>query len=577
MFDQAIEGRPSSLRHVALLDFFARDSRPTFVLEQAQIGQPPFQQPKIIYRNRAFESFLESSQLSGTQHSSFNDWVRTLSAGNDNEFSPEVSEYGGRAWTNTQLYQTWTVVCADASLPSATGSSLVLPTRPLPSPLLQPVVAGDDSSIVSSEPQRSSTVESISSTVDSLKSTLSEDAPTTTLALDWTRFPLAEVTPHIVLVRDYPWHETALGPMELWSDSLRSVVVWIMNNPDPRLILVGKDCVMIYNEPCCSVFGRKHPAALGRPAVETWGEIWADVKPMVSLAVDQGKTTKVTDMQLMMERYGWLEETYWNFSMLPIIGAGGYGLGALDEFTEATRDVIGKRRREGVMRLNTAISHSSTLQHLWASFIEALVPDNLDLPFGLIYSLDRESKSSPNGTASYILAGSLGFDPGEPSIPNRISLESPATVASIANACLKASTTNEIVLMSNKDDTLPAEFGVSIPGRGFGDKVTDACVLPVGTLSQDKPDMFLIFACNPRRQLNREFVMYVQYMRDLLAKAAALISLPEEQQRNRRKFEQIEHTLTQRLKEHEERFTRMASSAPVGMVRANVLVAADHH
>jgi len=76
----------------------------------------------------------------------------------------------------------------------------------------------------------------------------------------------------------------------------------------------------------------------------------------------------------------------------------------------------------------------------------------------------------------------------------------------------------------------------------------------------------------PRRLFTDESRLFVSHISDLVSKAAALISLPEEQRRDQEKFEQINFALSQQLQiialkaeKNEETFTRMAQSAPFGM------------
>jgi hypothetical protein len=58
----------------------------------------------------------------------------------------------------------------------------------------------------------------------------------------------------------------------------------------------------------------RHPQYLGGQGEECWREIWHIVGPMMSQVVESGKATWSEDFFLLMERSGFLEETYFTFS-----------------------------------------------------------------------------------------------------------------------------------------------------------------------------------------------------------------------------------------------------------------------
>src|SRR5215207_2689310 len=66
--------------------------------------------------------------------------------------------------------------------------------------------------------------------------------------------------------------------------------------------------------------------------------------PMVESVIDRGEATYSEDLPLMMDRNGYLEETYFTFSYSPIRDeSGGIG-GMFCACTETTPKVIGERR-----------------------------------------------------------------------------------------------------------------------------------------------------------------------------------------------------------------------------------------
>ncbi|MEU8615338.1 SpoIIE family protein phosphatase, partial [Actinoplanes sp. NPDC048791] len=76
------------------------------------------------------------------------------------------------------------------------------------------------------------------------------------------------------LVRLHPWAATSLGPAEAWDPVVRATVDMLLASPVPMVLAYGDDHVLIYNDAYAEVLGARHPAALGRPAADVFGELW---------------------------------------------------------------------------------------------------------------------------------------------------------------------------------------------------------------------------------------------------------------------------------------------------------------
>jgi len=71
---------------------------------------------------------------------------------------------------------------------------------------------------------------------------------------------------------------------------------------DPRVVVWGDKHIILYNEAALPIMGNKHPHALGRPPTVAFGELWPNVLPIVSLAYNEGKSTKLDKMELLIRR-----------------------------------------------------------------------------------------------------------------------------------------------------------------------------------------------------------------------------------------------------------------------------------
>jgi hypothetical protein len=73
-------------------------------------------------------------------------------------------------------------------------------------------------------------------------------------------------------------------------------------------ILWGEELVLLYNDAYVPVLGpRKHPRAMGRPAQESFRELWDTVGPMFQRVLG-GETLSLEDGSLPLDRRGFLEE-----------------------------------------------------------------------------------------------------------------------------------------------------------------------------------------------------------------------------------------------------------------------------
>ncbi|GAA0574378.1 hypothetical protein GCM10010172_68760 [Paractinoplanes ferrugineus] len=76
------------------------------------------------------------------------------------------------------------------------------------------------------------------------------------------------------IVRDLPWDDTPLGPRERWDPVVTATVDLVLSSPMPMAFSFGDSFVLIYNDAYADLIGTLHPAAMGRPAAEAFGESW---------------------------------------------------------------------------------------------------------------------------------------------------------------------------------------------------------------------------------------------------------------------------------------------------------------
>src|SRR5580692_5759038 len=119
------------------------------------------------------------------------------------------------------------------------------------------------------------------------------------------------------LMRATKWSRTSLGPVELWPQALRTCVRILLTSRQPMFVWWGDDLINLYNDAYKSIVGGKHPEALGQPARMVWREIWDEIGLRVA-AIRGNQGTYDESLLLIMERYGYKEETYYTFSYSPV-------------------------------------------------------------------------------------------------------------------------------------------------------------------------------------------------------------------------------------------------------------------
>ena len=220
------------------------------------------------------------------------------------------------------------------------------------------------------------------------------------------------------LICEVDWSKTAIGPMESWSPTLRMMVNFLLANRFPLLLWWGPEYIQLYNDAYRPIPGTKHPRCLGQPARECWPEIWHILEPLIDRPFHGGPATWMEDIFLEINRHGFVEETHFTIAYSPVpdeTAARGIG-GVLATVHEITEKVVGERRIVALRDLAARAAEAKTAEEACAIAAETLGGHAQDVPFALIYLLDR------NGERAH-LAGAAGIGIGEPASPAVIDLQ----------------------------------------------------------------------------------------------------------------------------------------------------------
>jgi PAS domain S-box-containing protein len=156
------------------------------------------------------------------------------------------------------------------------------------------------------------------------------------------------------LIAAFDWAATPLGGIEGWSPGLRAVVAMALRAPTPIALFLGREGILLYNDPYRSIAGPRHPDVLGRPVAEGWPEV-ADFNAEVIRAVLGGRTLSYRDRELRLRRNGVDEQVWLDLDYSPIADEAGRPSGVIVHVSETTgavkrdRAAAGQRERLRLM------------------------------------------------------------------------------------------------------------------------------------------------------------------------------------------------------------------------------------
>jgi signal transduction histidine kinase len=208
--------------------------------------------------------------------------------------------------------------------------------------------------------------------------------PTVPLATDW----LIGGGEMAKLIKAKDWSKTPLGPIESWPDSLRTVVSLAQASSSPISIAWGPHHIQIYNDGYWPICGDKHPTSMGQDFRKCWEAPWAVIGEAYESA-RAGKTAYLENMRMFLDRYGFLEETWFTFSFSPITDRSGSIAGLFHPVTELTAQSLSERRTQTLRDLAGAAGKSATVDEAFQSCASQFTDANLDVPFALFYLLDE--------------------------------------------------------------------------------------------------------------------------------------------------------------------------------------------
>lgn len=231
-------------------------------------------------------------------------------------------------------------------------------------------------------------------------------------------------------MRRHTWAQTAIGTPDHWPQSLRTAVSICLNSRFPMILWWGPDLTILYNDPYIPILGRKHPDwALGRPGRDCWAEAWDVIGPLLTRVMEAGEANWADDLVLFINRSGYLEECYFQFSYSPIRDESGGIAGVFTPVSETTEKVLAERRLKTLRDLASAGYQARDPVNACTSLARVLEANPHDVPFAAIYLFDPQRRTAR-------LTATAGIAAGTPVSPIEIPQDAPTTELELACAAM---------------------------------------------------------------------------------------------------------------------------------------------
>jgi PAS domain-containing protein len=278
---------------------------------------------------------------------------------------------------------------------------------------------------------------------------------------------------------------------------------------------------------------------------------------------------------LLLHRYGFLEETYYSWKFVPMVGDEGYVVASYATVVEVTREIISDRRLGSLQNVGMQLTATKSMDCFWPNLLKGLEPNDMDLPIVMLYSVTMSNARAYTPQAepsSCTLEGHLGVSESDVLALSNIDLTAKTSgIAELFHSCLNRVSS---MLMVVERKALPQGLFNSTRWRGFGVRSEQFVLYPIQTRSGTLVGVMLI-GLNPRRHFDSDYQDYIHLLTKQTTTHLSAILLVEEikQSENNAKASALQRAelssqLRQRTKEFEQsedRFARFAGLANVGV------------
>ncbi|KAI0379417.1 hypothetical protein F5Y04DRAFT_128655 [Hypomontagnella monticulosa] len=382
-----------------------------------------------------------------------------------------------------------------------------------------------------------------------------------------------EISPIQTFFRDIDWDKSSVGPRGSWGPELRHISRFLVADTSPAVLFWGRSSCIIYNEAYLPLLGNKHPGAMGMDASQVFSTIWEQLAGKITEQRETRCTETCTATRLLIERNGHMEETYFDWKLIPVTDDDGEVRGSYGIPLDRTQEVICSRQNDCIQRICRHTGTAHNVKELWRTLLDALKIDAKDLPFALLYSLDeqlgiRATPSKPSYPCH--LEGTIGVDADQVIEQEYIDLS--CDIDGFAPTMLKALKRDSMLVLEASDPSL-RKLLRGIGWTGHDPPCDQFVVIPIK--DDGRIVAFMVVGLNPYRRYSSQFCEFLQLIADVAAPQISRARLSEEVARHNElaKRAQLDR------KRSDMRFSRFAEWSIVGLavtdVNGNIIYAND--
>lgn len=192
------------------------------------------------------------------------------------------------------------------------------------------------------------------------------------------------------LVRNYNWKETSLGDPHEWPECIRTAVSICLNSAFPNSVYCGDEFNLIYNDGYIQIAGNNHPDILGMPRFRAWPESWKQTQVLFEQVISSRSAVNAVDELFLLNRYGFIEQAYFNYTLSPIIDAAGKVCGIFNSLLETTDRVLAERRAALLKQFKSGSAKFDKLDSAFEEVLGPLQREGRDIPFAALYETDKQ-------------------------------------------------------------------------------------------------------------------------------------------------------------------------------------------
>ena len=289
----------------------------------------------------------------------------------------------------------------------------------------------------------------------------------------------------------FDWEATALGRVDAWPSALVSAVRTVLPARVPMVIWWGPDFVQIYNDVMAELLGDKHPDAMGRPAAEAWAEVWNELGPLAAGVLASSQAALRENQLLLIDRHGYVEETYWDFSFSPLVDEGGVVRGVFVAANDETARVVQLRRFRTVHELRlVSVTDSPDAAGVCRAAMEVIRRNRAAVPFAGLYLRSNTGESAE-------LVESYGVHPTSEVLPSAVHIDESSAIGRVCTSGREELVTG----LREVGGIDPSPLGPLAPDA--------AMLLPLASATDTLPVGVFVLGVNPYREVDDVYRTFI--------------------------------------------------------------------